>query len=168
MKTVQELRKAAYKVRVTHYRYVNSSPRMLLPTFVIRMNGLQNLIEAKGGKTVVEVFNGLTLYRGISECSQDDSFNTKEGVRIALERAWGELRQNTFLNVDDALTAITKKGSKFFSLEFKKRGDGTIRRMNAKFSSKSTINKGTKLITLWDLKKKDFRSVPLDAIIEVK
>lgn len=169
MKTVEEIRKAGNKVRVTHYRYVNSHPRMLLPMYVIRQNNLQDLIDARGGLTTVEVVtsNG-AIYNSVAECSKNDVFNTKEGVRVALERALSELRKNTFLDVSAVVNAIQSKKGQFFAVEFKKRTDGTIRRMNAKFSKKSVINMNDRLVTLWDLKKKGFRSVPLDTVIEVK
>lgn len=169
MKTVEELRKSGYKVRVTHYRYVNSTPRLLLPNFAIKLNNAQDLLNARGGRTVVEVTTpNRVTYTGVADCSEKEIFNNKEGVRVALERAYSELRKNTFLDKAEVIASLLNKGGKFFSVEFKKRTDGTIRRMNARFVKKSVIDNTRNLVTLWDVKKKSFRSVPLDAVIEVK
>lgn len=72
MVTVKELRKSGNKVRVLHHRN-------LLP---------DGTVFCKGGRTVVEVTtrDGLDL-SGSSRCRDDERYNKKTGVRIALGRA---------------------------------------------------------------------------------
>lgn len=69
---VERLRKDGYKVRVKHYRRVNSDG-----------------VISRGGKTLVEVTTpeGLNLV-GMSRCSRKENFNKRLGVRIALGRAF--------------------------------------------------------------------------------
>lgn len=73
--TIEELRKAGYKIRVHHHRKVCAAG-----------------INARGGKTVVEVTtpDGTTLV-GMSRCSRKENFKKRMGVQIALGRAMKSL-----------------------------------------------------------------------------
>ena len=73
--TIEDLRRAGYKIRVHHHRKLNTEG-----------------INARGGKTVVEVTtpDGTTLV-GMSRCSRRENFNKRMGVRIALGRAMKSL-----------------------------------------------------------------------------
>jgi hypothetical protein len=73
--TIEELRKAGYKIRVHHHRKVCAVG-----------------VNARGGKTVVEVTtpDGTTLV-GMSRCSRKENFDKSMGVRIALGRAMKSL-----------------------------------------------------------------------------
>ena len=100
MKTIAELRKAGYKVRVTHYRYIReleticypgSFKDCLKPEFELRK--LQPVtwhrkLVPYGGKTIVSItsLDGKELV-GESVCSKNDSYCRKQGVKIACGRA---------------------------------------------------------------------------------
>jgi hypothetical protein len=72
MVSVKELRKSGNKVRVLHYR--NTLP--------------DGKISCKGGSTTIEIttIDGREL-SGTSKCRDDETFNRKMGVMIALGRA---------------------------------------------------------------------------------
>ena len=75
--TVQDLRNAGYKVRVTHQRQWKDD------TFSHKS------LNAKGGFTTVEVRTPLGQELiGNARCSNNDTYNKKLGVRIALGRAF--------------------------------------------------------------------------------
>jgi hypothetical protein len=82
--TIKDLRYAGYKVRVLHSR----------PTsYQCKLDGKVPVVSAKGGTTVIEVTtpDGKKTVKGISECSNKDSWNRKVGNRIALGRALVQL-----------------------------------------------------------------------------
>lgn len=84
--TIEELRKAGYKIRVHHNR-------KLCP----------DGINARGGKTVVEVTTpDDTTLIGMSRCSRKENFNKRMGVRIALGRAMSSVEGE----VDAAIARI--------------------------------------------------------------
>jgi hypothetical protein len=73
----------------------------------------------------------------------------------------------------DFESIIKDNAGKFLTVTFKKRTNGEIRVMNCQYRpDKHEIarNKPDKnnLIVVWDLKVKDYRSIPIEAIIEVK
>ena len=84
MNKIHTLRKAGYKVRVMHWRYIpNCKP--ILPRHTI--SDFTSILP-HGGKTEIEITapDG-TEFRGSAECSKKDNFNRKRGIQIALGRA---------------------------------------------------------------------------------
>jgi hypothetical protein len=84
-KTIQQLRKTGYKVRVIHKRnYVPNWPNKLSP-------GIR--LSSKGGYTRIDVTipDGSVTVSGESRCSINDSYNRKLGNSIALGRALSQL-----------------------------------------------------------------------------
>ena len=78
MKSVYDYRKAGYKVRVLHYRAMPFGSEE---------------VSAKGGQTIIELTSpdGKFSATGIALCSEQDNYNKKVGVKIALGRAEKEL-----------------------------------------------------------------------------
>ena len=68
------------------------------------------------------------------------------------------------------------KDGKIFSVTFKKRTTGECRKMICKINVKSHLRGGhlnyksehKNLLIVYDMQKKDYRSVPIDAIISLK
>ena len=91
--TVDNLRKEGFQVRVNHYRFTAEEfqRRRGKPQLYKRKTAqVQFAPHARGGKTTVEVVKqGHPTRRGESVCFKTDNFNRKEGVRIALETAFG-------------------------------------------------------------------------------
>lgn len=78
MKTVHELRQDGCKVRVRHYR----------TSKLINEHHSKVKANEKGGRTTVDVtFPDGTEVSGEALCSDQDNYNKKLGVRIALGRA---------------------------------------------------------------------------------
>jgi len=82
--SVKKLRREGWKVRVLHCRFYNVVNGEFFPT-------------AKGGNTRIELTtpSGEDFY-GDAVCHPLENYNKKEGVRIALERAY-ELAKNNAL-----------------------------------------------------------------------
>ena len=78
--TVKQLRQSGFKVRVCHTRNYDS---------VVKFNtGLTKNLSPKGGKTVVEITTPQGLdTTGEAVCSNEDPYNKKLGVKIAIGRA---------------------------------------------------------------------------------
>jgi hypothetical protein len=91
MNIVYALRKSGAKVRVTHYRVVDTgafdSRKKTLPMHEIRRLGWQPYILAHGGKTEVTLDLGGQTISSISECSKKDAYIRKYGLEVAMERA---------------------------------------------------------------------------------
>jgi hypothetical protein len=79
MKTIQQLRKEGYKVRVMHGR----------------ITGKSGAISPRGGTTVIELTTpqGTTVIAK-AECSYKDNFNRRVGNQIALGRAINMIETN--------------------------------------------------------------------------
>lgn len=172
MNTVHELRKSGVKVRIFHHRYLRGN---LLPLFAIRELGMSNQVDSKGGLTIVEITKGTETVRALARCSREDAFSYKEGVKLALERATAQLSP-TFLDPTEAFNKIVAKGSSFFSVDFIKRTNGERRSLNGRLNVKKYSKGGSlkfdptknKLLSVYDLKAKGYRFVPLDSVIAVK
>ena len=84
-KTIEQLRKTGYKVRVIHQRqYVPRWPYKLSPG---------TMLSSKGGYTRIDVTipDGSVTVSGEARCSMEDSYNRKLGNSIALGRALSQL-----------------------------------------------------------------------------
>jgi hypothetical protein len=91
MNTVKSLRQKGYKIYLNHYR-INKANKKLTPLYAFQMTQNQNLIDARGGLTKME----LTSPEGIkvrveSKCSKHDAFNKKVANSICLGRALKKL-----------------------------------------------------------------------------
>lgn len=84
MLTVHELRKQGYKVQVRHNRCYEEPNQFG-----------KAVLSSKGGATEVLVTTPgefpMTSVVGVAECSPQDNFDRKRGVRIALGRALKKL-----------------------------------------------------------------------------
>lgn len=100
--TVYELRKKGFKVCISHQRrytlfnpftgktYTHLAPRAM--TGVWNANGKPWALQARGGETHVGIIDQKgNEYKGIADCSKKDNYVRREGIRIALERAWNKL-----------------------------------------------------------------------------
>lgn len=95
--TVEKLRKSGWKVLIEHQRNINqdakkNSDMYLFPLYQIRQYPLDmSSIITKGGETVVEItpagFESNVVFIGRAVCSCKDTYNKKEGVKLALTRA---------------------------------------------------------------------------------
>ena len=91
MKTIYQLRKEGYKIRVTISRYYKNG--IFASNFEARQIGHDTkYLSGKGGKTMIELTtpNGKTL-TGESYCSKNDNFCRKIGNSIALGRILKQL-----------------------------------------------------------------------------
>jgi len=90
--TVKVLRENGYKVRVFHERVAKKSNKLV--RYSRRVKGIDVL--PKGGRTSIIIcdIDNKFLGVGIAECSKQDIFCYKEGVKFALQRAF-EMAKNT-------------------------------------------------------------------------
>lgn len=89
MKTVEELRRQGYKVKIFHKRLVEYQIITGLRYGEKRGNAYASkIILPRGGKTEVHITTpyGFELV-GIAKCSEDDNYCKRTGVKIALDRA---------------------------------------------------------------------------------
>ncbi len=105
MKTIEELRRAGYKVTVNHYRYPQvANPDMSnsqVKKLECEMDNAHFLQESGaglspfGGETIVELVtpSGMIAITAISRCNIKDNFNKKMGIKIALNRALSQLQR---------------------------------------------------------------------------
>jgi hypothetical protein len=86
MKTIQQLRKEGYKIRVIHERIVKLEEDR-------RDLSARLVAQPRGGKTIIEVTtpNQEHSVFAVAECSKKDNFNRKIGNRVALRRAFQQL-----------------------------------------------------------------------------
>jgi hypothetical protein len=83
-KTIYELRKSGYKVRVHHERDTID---------VMTMSGIQKFLNARGGKTSIELTTpDGTKVTGESRCSEKENFCRRTGNTIALGRAFEKIK----------------------------------------------------------------------------
>jgi hypothetical protein len=94
MNTVQSLRKQGYKLKISHFRYIegaddgNGFPSTeLVPMYEIRNLKCQSKILPRGGRTEVELTTPSgENYKSVTYCNSVDSFNRKIGIQIAIGR----------------------------------------------------------------------------------
>ena len=93
--TVNELRKLGCSVKVHHIRMIETLfepkngiyriKKVPCSLSVIKSQGYQNKIIAKGGETEVEIrLPNSQIRKGKSEYSRKDAYNKKEGVKVAI------------------------------------------------------------------------------------
>ena len=87
MLTVHDLRKKGYKVRVLHTRRYEQ-PNQFGRAILLSKGGLTEVCITQPGHDVISA-------AGVARCSQNENFNRKLGVRIALGRALKQLRMCT-------------------------------------------------------------------------
>lgn len=85
MRTIHELRRMGYKVRVTHNRML--AGKTLVPQYTVQ-KGKRNIFLAKGGSTVIDVTRPYetTSISATALCSEHDSFCRRIGIAICLGR----------------------------------------------------------------------------------
>jgi len=88
-KTIKQLRREGWKVKVNHYRNVEEN-RLMWKPYKIRELGLT--FAPHGGSTMIELEapDG-RRGNGTSLCSRCDNFNRRVGVLIALGRALDQM-----------------------------------------------------------------------------
>lgn len=85
--TVHALRKAGFKLRVTHRRPKKNEMNRLYTYGEVAIDEYYQF-SPKGGSTTVELRKpDGTEIRAEAVCSKKDAFNRKQGLQIALERA---------------------------------------------------------------------------------
>lgn len=93
--SVAELRKAGWKVRVSHYRYylTDWTIELLHRSELGEFDCVQP--EPRGGETVVELLSpeGREAI-GVARCNPSDNYNRRYGVMKALGRAISNLEKN--------------------------------------------------------------------------
>lgn len=75
---IKELEASGYVVNVDHWRYFNDD----------------NKFSPRGGQTNIEIIDGISdkvVAKGCSICSEEDNYNKKLGLQIALGRALAHL-----------------------------------------------------------------------------
>jgi len=90
-KTIKQLRREGWKVKVNHYRFVKEKESNIMwAPYKVRELGLT--FDPRGGSTIIEIESpdGRTSH-GASLCSRNDNFNRRIGVRIALGRALDQM-----------------------------------------------------------------------------
>lgn len=89
MKTpsVSQLRKSGFKVRVMHQRYIDGR----LENYSKKTKGRSP--STKGGLTTVELSQGDKSVLAMAECSRNDPFCYRTGVKIATQRALHKLKK---------------------------------------------------------------------------
>lgn len=111
MKTVHDLRKNGWKVKVGHHRLfyrfnpktgVKSKKIVLVDDSLKSQSELPDnfFLSPKGGVTKLHITSpdGVTNLYTLSYCNENDYYNKKTGVKIALGRALKEINNPT-LNV---------------------------------------------------------------------
>jgi hypothetical protein len=108
MKTVAELRRMGYKVKVSHYRWYLDEGLgseldkawALLARYEAEEAGHYDISnpDCCGGLTEIELStpDGKTV-KTVAECADEDGFSKKIGVNIALKRALVELKLYDFI-----------------------------------------------------------------------
>lgn len=86
MNKIEELRSQKNLVRVIHKRIMNS--QLMTKSEILKTAQDLSGVEPRGGQTTIEITTpeGINLV-GVANCSKDDGFCRKTGVRFALERA---------------------------------------------------------------------------------
>lgn len=105
--TIQELRRAKYKIRVFHLRNINKEAKKNAEMTLVCLNYFKSYyIQSMrsrlthGGKTIIELtppgFPSNVVFVGSSLCSYRDNFSYKQGVKFALKRALDDYRKSVY------------------------------------------------------------------------
>ena len=86
--TVHGWRKDGHKVRVSHARFINGQGNVLAVITKENRKEYTNRIQARGGKTRVEVTDNEFKHTFVAEakCSKEEGYNKRIGVAICLGR----------------------------------------------------------------------------------
>ncbi len=100
MKTVHQLRKAGYKIRIQHFRFLRPPNQHatfhMLPEKEFRAKKLGRDMSGRGGKTTLEISGGQEFQipvQVVAFCSTADNFNRQRGVELCLFRAFGHQKR---------------------------------------------------------------------------
>ncbi len=81
--TVEQVKKDGFKVDIEHYRNLDGG---LVRASILNKEKHKDF-SCRGGVTIVELSKGNKSVRAIASCRDQENFNRKLGVRIALGRA---------------------------------------------------------------------------------
>lgn len=134
--TVHELRKKGYKVRVTHVRqffrfnpqtgekkrfFATFQSSKFYKKFNLKPASEQEMkdeffLDSKGGETIIEIAfpQGNELGKGVSICSEQDSYVKKIGIRKATALALKNIEENKKLNAD-SFTKLVEQNKDLYS-----------------------------------------------------
>lgn len=98
LKSIYQLRKENYKVRVCHSRYIQTCSGTAYELKPLRdVPGPERF--PRGGMTVVEITTPKgNNYSAVAKCNLVDAFDRKKGVKIALGRIEKSLMAKSFIN----------------------------------------------------------------------
>jgi hypothetical protein len=99
IKSVHQLRKDGYQIRILHYRVSNDKP---LNEFNLVHSSLVSgdQVYSHGGLTIAQVkHKDGRETEGQARCSIKDNFNRKLGVKIALNRAFINAEKGEFVTI---------------------------------------------------------------------
>ncbi len=84
--TIQSIRKAGSKIRVSHFRYISGN-KELFPISKVREGNLQHCLLPTGGKTILTLTDKSGKnFRAEAACSKKDHFCRKTALGIAICR----------------------------------------------------------------------------------
>lgn len=91
---IDEIKLQGYNVKVSHFRIDTSGNRVIVcHTSKFRYKyGKNPELKTKGGATIVKASKGAASYEFVAECSNQDNFSYKLGLRIALNRAYYHIK----------------------------------------------------------------------------
>ena len=81
------------KVEVTHFRR-NKGDGEYKPTYYFRDARMQYAIDSTGGSTVVSAIVNKNVITAGADCSENDIFNRRQGLTIALRRLYKQILDN--------------------------------------------------------------------------
>lgn len=167
--TVHTLRTQGYKVKIKHHRYLGDK---LFSTRKLYEMGKMSEVEAKGGRTDITVITpDGAKYSDSAECHRSDPFVYKIAVSIALGRILKvieRIKNGEFLNTKEVTKKLLAKKGKIFTITFKKRGDGSIRRLNGIVSKDDKLNFTNNLVTVKEMCNGNYRTIPVDSVVDIK
>jgi hypothetical protein len=139
--TVHELRKKGYKVRVTHVRqFFRFNPQTgekkkffaafqsskFYKKFNLKPASEQDskeefFLDCKGGETIIEIAypKGNELGKGVSICSEQDSYVKQIGIRKATALALKNMEKNKKLNADSFTSLMEQNKDLYVDLRAK-------------------------------------------------
>ncbi len=104
-KTIHELRKEGFKLRILHSRYyglISAEAPRLISNFEIRESKhdlgqfwpFRVGVLGKGGRTEIDLLTpDGRQYKASTDCSKTDNFNRKRGIKICLGRIQKQMDQ---------------------------------------------------------------------------
>lgn len=85
--SVANLKDAGFEVKIDHFRKIRGEAYFTHIKDVYKQFGDLSVIDPHGGVTTVIISNPLFSVSGFADCRQNESYNRKVGVKIAIARA---------------------------------------------------------------------------------